>query len=272
MGGRRSILKDYAWISIPVVFLIPVLLLSGHHDTLAGMVEQGPLLFGRAALDSILETSGGRPVIVNFWATWCTPCVMELPHLDELFREKEGGVAVVAVDLGDPSLEALLGFREGMNLAIPVVWLDEEQASSLKKDLALPDVLPVTLIFDEGGEEMTRVAGARSKGFFMQAVDGSAGGIEDDGESGESPELHVNVVGNQSDSITIRLLETAVELAGEENVDFYDPGTVSDSLAMVELHLPFTGAPYAQPCVGSACGRPAGNSGELLEVVDGLLD
>lgn len=50
----------------------------------------------------VLETHQGKVIIINFWATWCIPCVQELPELNELqkrFRDK--GLMVIAVSLDD---------------------------------------------------------------------------------------------------------------------------------------------------------------------------
>lgn len=252
------------------MFLIPVLKYAGSHGTEGEPVTQGFLLVGRDALDSLLLLSEGKPVIVNFWATWCTPCIGELPHIDEVYRSMEGEIVAIAVDIGDPELETLLEFREVFKLSMPVVWLSENDALILKRDWNLADVLPITLIYDAYGNEIRRAAGTRDEEFFRSAVSGEI--IEDTVLIEDPPELvlHVNVVGFSTDSLTEILLQTAIELAGYEGVDYFDPSVPSDSMEIEALFLPKTLYPYAQPCIGGACGRPARTPDELLQAVENL--
>jgi thiol-disulfide isomerase/thioredoxin len=268
---RYGRLRDFVWIPMVLLFLYPVFRYGAVRIAVREEVEQGPLLTGRSSLDSLLAGSRGRPVIINFWATWCTPCVGELPHLDDLYRSMDGGITVVAVDIGDPRLETLLGFREELTLTIPVVWLNQEEASRLKEEWGLADVLPVSVVLDGEGNETVRAAGVRDESFFLAAVSGIV--PEDTVPApAEDPVLHINLVGVEGDSLTGILHRASVELAGPEGVDVFYPSIPADSAAMEELHLPFTGLPYAQPCVGSACGRLARSPEDLLTVVGSLTN
>ena len=192
----------------------------------------------------------------------------ELPHLDHLYRSMDGGIAVVAVDLGDPRLETLLGFRDQLVLSMPVVWLSQGDAADLKSDWELPDVLPVSIVLDADGVETVRVAGVRDEDFFLQAVSGTV--PSDTAGPAEEPRLHINLVGIPGDSLTGVLYETSLELAGEDGVDVFYPSQPSDSAAMEALHLPLSGFPYAQPCIGTACGRLARTPEDLVDVVGTL--
>lgn len=264
-------LTDYLWIPLVLIFLFPVIKYTSSHNTVDNsQVMQGPLVVGREALDSLLSLNSGKPVIVNFWAVWCSPCVGELPHIDEVYRSMEGDVAAIAVDLGDPELETLLNFREEFKLSMPVVWLNESDAAMLKDEWHLSNVLPITVVFDAEGMEIARAAGVRDESFFRNAVSVSLIPDTSDEHHNEELALHINVVGFSADTLTDVLMAKAVELAGEEYVDFYDPSIPSDSLRIEELYLPHSGYPYAQPCIGTACGRPAGTPDELQQSVENL--
>ncbi|MBD3276803.1 MAG: redoxin family protein, partial [Candidatus Aegiribacteria sp.] len=242
---------------------------SGHGESSNDTVVQGPLLTGRQSLDSLLADGLGNRVVVNFWATWCTPCVAELPHIDRAYRESQSDVTVVAVDIGDPRLETLMDFREDFVLTIPVVWLSQGEAQALKDEWGLPDLLPVTVVLDADGTEIERISGSRDQDFFRSLIAGEQ--TADTAVTAETePELHINVVGVQNDSATVLLMEASLELAESHGVDFYDPGIPSDSAAMAGLNLPFTGFSYAQPCIGSACGRLAKTPEELKQIVESL--
>jgi len=265
-------LKDYLWIPLVLIFLFPVFKSTGSHAVLHDEgIMQGPLFYGRDVLDSLLIENRGKPIIVNFWATWCTPCVAELPHIDEVYMSMDGDIAAFAVDLGDPELETLLSFREGFILSMPVIWLSENDASRLREEWGLANVLPVTVIFDPAGDEIIRAAGVRDESFFRNAVTGYS--FPDTAEvQTETDDLHINVVGFGDDSLTVLLLDKAVELAGTDGVDYYDPSFPTDSIRIQELYLPDSGYPYAQPCIGSACGPPSSTPDDLQQSVENMLN
>lgn len=86
---------------------------------------------GRAAPDFVLETvDGGRlrlsdlrgkPLLVNFWASWCTPCRKEMPEIVRAYGERHGsGLEVVAVDLQENDDE-VRRFADEFGMAFPVV-------------------------------------------------------------------------------------------------------------------------------------------------------
>ena len=98
----------------------------------------------------------GKPVLLNLWATWCAPCVKELPTLDAL-QTREGErlkVLTVSQDLeGRAKVEAFLAKGKYRTLE---AWLDPEMA--LMTDLGVT-TLPTTILYDADGREVWRVAG-----------------------------------------------------------------------------------------------------------------
>jgi len=268
MRGRRVV--DLLWLPLVALLLLPVGLHVSHRSVPYGGGVQGPLIPGRAGLDSLLADAVGRkPVIVNLWATWCAPCVAELPRIDRVYGSMDGAVLAVAVDIGDPDSTRLLAFREEVSLSMPMVWLDAGEAAALKEEWGLPDVLPVTVFLDAGGRETERALGSHGEEYFREAVLGAA--PPDTAASPAVGGLHVTVSGDPSDPLTAALLETAVSLAGEEGVDFYDPSDPDDLAEMESLYLPLDGSPFAQPCVGSACGRICRTAEDLSATVEGLV-
>lgn len=98
----------------------------------------------------------GKPVLVNLWATWCAPCVKELPTIEALEAAQKGKLAVIAVsqDMGERG--AVDTFLAGKKLGRFAAYHDGEMALSL--DLGV-QVLPTTILFDAAGNEVWRYTG-----------------------------------------------------------------------------------------------------------------
>ena len=100
----------------------------------------------------------GTPVLVNLWATWCAPCVKELPTLDRLARSHrvDGQLGVVAVsqDMGpQPSVEAYLAKLKVSDLG---AYHDPKMALS---GALGAEVLPTSILYDAEGREIWRYVG-----------------------------------------------------------------------------------------------------------------
>ena len=94
-----------------------------------------------------LSGQRGKTVIVNFWATWCGPCVKELPHFDELLARYPDEVAVVAIhsDLVTEDVEAYLA---GYDYRLPFA-LDE--TGEVLRSYGGSTMLPQTIVIDPAG-------------------------------------------------------------------------------------------------------------------------
>ena len=89
----------------------------------------------------------GKTVIVNFWATWCTPCCSELPYFDQIYREFSGDVAVVAVH-SDLVTDDVEGYLSKFDYRMPFA-LDE--TGDVIKSFGGSTMLPQTVIVDASG-------------------------------------------------------------------------------------------------------------------------
>ena len=97
------------------------------------------------------------PVLINLWATWCAPCVVEMPALDELASVMEGEVRVLTISQDLRGAEVVGPFFAARDFANLEQWLDPD--NTLTEALADGGALPVTVLFDAEGREILRVSG-----------------------------------------------------------------------------------------------------------------
>ncbi len=102
-----------------------------------------------------LEQDDGRIYVVNFWATWCAPCVRELPAFEQLYKNfKDEGVHVLLVSLDDPRQmdNRVIPFVERMQLKSEVLLLDDPNSNRwipLVSD-EWTGAIPATVIYGQG--------------------------------------------------------------------------------------------------------------------------
>lgn len=107
-----------------------------------------------------IEARKGRPLLVNYWARWCSPCVAELPDLVNVhhaLQEHGGEVLGFAMDLWAPGYEleesraALPGFVAARGIDFPVFLYESTDPIPVLERLEIPGDLPVTVAIDRAG-------------------------------------------------------------------------------------------------------------------------
>ncbi|MEO5378613.1 MAG: TlpA family protein disulfide reductase [Magnetococcus sp. DMHC-6] len=123
-------------------------------------------------LDMPLNTLSGQPirladfkgkvVLINFWATWCQPCLGEIPDLIAFQKEyEERGVVVVGVNYMDTSeREELLAFQKKHNISYPMVFGDPGRIGSLGEFLGGVRGLPTSKLLNREGKPVQSIMGA----------------------------------------------------------------------------------------------------------------
>ena len=89
----------------------------------------------------------GQWVVVNYWATWCTPCLKEIPDLSELHQERSDltVLGLAFEDLEDSDFDE---FLEGFDVSYPILKVDVYQPP---EPFGAPRALPTTIILDKQG-------------------------------------------------------------------------------------------------------------------------
>ena len=105
-----------------------------------------------------LSAFRGRTLVLNFWATWCTPCVEEMPELQTLHDEITGrGGAVVGIGIDTPS--AIRAFVARHGFSYPLL-MGGVEGTELARQLGNPTgALPFTVVIDAKGRVIERKLG-----------------------------------------------------------------------------------------------------------------
>lgn len=102
-----------------------------------------------------LASLKGKPLLINLWATWCAPCVAELPALDRLAAKGTVKVLTVSQDMGQP--EKVGEFLKQRGVTRLESWLDPENDLGFHYQANLP----TSIYYDAAGREVWRVSGPR---------------------------------------------------------------------------------------------------------------
>ncbi|MDA0327372.1 MAG: TlpA disulfide reductase family protein [Bacteroidetes bacterium] len=104
-------------------------------------------------IERFLFLSDSKTYVINFWATWCAPCIKELPYFEQLQQEFKDQVEVILISLDFPSQfeTKLKPFLEEKQLKSKVIVLDDVDMNSWipKIDKKWDGAIPVTLIYNE---------------------------------------------------------------------------------------------------------------------------
>jgi len=104
-----------------------------------------------------LKSFTGKPTLVNLWASWCAPCVKELPTLDRLAQAQKGRLNIVAIsqDMDAPHASVVAFLKTH-----GIVTLDSYQDPKMALSGALgAEVLPTSILYDANGREIWRYVG-----------------------------------------------------------------------------------------------------------------
>ena len=100
----------------------------------------------------------GKLIIINFWATWCTPCKKEMPSLDNLYQDnKFKNLKIFAVNMEQPNESKTKNFFKNLNIKKLEIFFDRNL--NFVKEFKLRGV-PTTILVNKKGEEFARIIGS----------------------------------------------------------------------------------------------------------------
>lgn len=163
LGGLAGVLAGRA-------FLYPAPPADGPGVAAEGAIAPPLTLRGLEGEDSELAAWHGRPLLINYWATWCPPCVKELPMLDALHADRDGeGISVITIAQEDDP-QQVRAFLDRHGPGLPAFIEPPGETDSSRTFGNLRGVLPYSVLLDADGRVLKRKAGA----FTQRELDGWA--------------------------------------------------------------------------------------------------
>lgn len=110
-----------------------------------------------------LSSLSGKVIILNAWATWCSPCKKEIPDFIEVYDQyKDKGLEIIGVSIDELGINKVRQFTQEWKINYPIVMT----TSQLTKDYGPFSVVPVTVIIDKNGKIRHKQIGQVDKKFI----------------------------------------------------------------------------------------------------------
>ena len=116
----------------------------------------------------------GRPVVINFWATWCPPCKREMPDFEKLYKEYGDRVVFMMVNLTDGHRDTVEGtkrFVSGKGYTFPVYFDTQDSGGSAYHIVSIPQ----TVFIDRNGNVYKTHIGAMNEATLRLYIDALLG-------------------------------------------------------------------------------------------------
>jgi thiol-disulfide isomerase/thioredoxin len=162
-SNPQSTRKFFLWGSLLVILWALYLIFFAHRPPAGAFRDGDPAVYDLALEDLqgkpvSFEKLKKKPVFLHFWATWCPPCVIEMPLIEELAQNPRlSKVEFLCVSLDD-NLEAVRAFMAEHKLKLTVVRSLGDLPEIYRSD---PPVVPMTFLINADGRVMKRRVGAQ---------------------------------------------------------------------------------------------------------------
>ncbi|MAQ43755.1 MAG: hypothetical protein CMG25_04630 [Candidatus Marinimicrobia bacterium] len=155
------------------LFIFYLLLMSCSNEIKAEAIKENPIekndkafIAPEFSLNSYnddlyaLSDFRGKVVLLNFWATWCGPCIMEIPEFNELYdKYHKSGFEILGISLSDTKRQ-LIDFAKTYGVKYPLLYGSSEKINKIASDYGGVSAVPWSFLIDTNGEIITIYPGA----------------------------------------------------------------------------------------------------------------
>ena len=145
-------------VALPIILACMLLVIGCPEPTMTrvGNVAADFQLENLEGQSTSLSDFRGNPVLLNFWATWCGPCISEMPHLQQVYEEwSDKGLVVLTINMGESHSE-VKSFLQAHNLSLPVLF-DTKENVAQKYNIS---GIPTTFFINGDGIIQQKIIGA----------------------------------------------------------------------------------------------------------------
>jgi peroxiredoxin len=169
-------------VLIVVAMAISLMLAYGIHTARhAPKFEAAGTGKGLLAPDFTLQTLEGKPVrlsdfrgkavLLNFWATWCEPCKVEMPWFEQMQRQYQAeGLQILGVSMDDDSPEEVAKFTKEMSVDYPILLGKQSDRDSVANMYGGVQFLPETFYIDRAGRIVDKTFGLKGRGEIEDSI------------------------------------------------------------------------------------------------------
>ncbi len=111
----------------------------------------------------------GKWLVINFWATWCPPCLEEMPDLVMLYDQRKANLMVIGIAQDYQSEKQVRDFIDDMLVSYPIVLSN----AKIKGQFGKIELLPTSLLYNPNGELVLTKRGAITRRQIEQIIDGA---------------------------------------------------------------------------------------------------
>jgi peroxiredoxin len=162
VSNSRSRVTTFVFLVAPLVLLAincaEVAEPSGESEDLTAEDPKAPVIETVTAdgVRAMIDAAKGTVIVANFWATWCPPCVKEMPELVKFYNAHHGkGVTFLSLSVDHPSTidSAVKPFVDEHAVPFPVYVVDEQDPSAIAEEtgLEMTGAVPTTWVIDADG-------------------------------------------------------------------------------------------------------------------------
>ena len=154
------------------IITFSIFMLLACFNTNQNFASESNIINKQAPEFSLLDLNGnkvslsdfkGKVVILDFWATWCPPCVKEIPHFIELYNEyKDQGLAIIGISVDHQGVGIVKAFNQKFKVNYPIVMMDSKVVRAYGNITGIP----TTFVIDQTGKIRRMYVGYRDKTVF----------------------------------------------------------------------------------------------------------